>query len=146
MSNTNLNARNAMKTMQISEMLQTHTVHLKVRTNANGYPYLTFIRKSDREAENIYFSKELLKERTDIVKDADVHNLFFLDMQLVEVDVKNPTPGKAWRLARLGSSMEADASAFVFGASADHIDPTTGEIPGMRSIAPTQVKNTGLPF
>lgn len=125
----NVNTKTSMKTMQIEEMLETHTVHLKVRTNANGYPYLTFIRLEDREAENIYFSKELLKERTDIREGADVHSHFFLDMQLVEVEVKNPHPAKAWRLARLGSSMEAGKSAFVFGSSSDHVNPETGAIP-----------------
>jgi len=53
-----------MKTLSLKEFMQEKSfaqVIPVVRTNSNGYPFLTFTNSSN-EAENIYFSKSMLVE------------------------------------------------------------------------------------
>ena len=53
-----------MKTLSLKEFMQEKSfaqVIPVVRTNSNGYPFLTFTNSSN-EAENVYFSKSMLVE------------------------------------------------------------------------------------
>lgn len=56
-----------METLSVKEFCASKDitqVAAKVRTNANGYPFVTFINKAN-VAENVYFSKNAAVEVTD---------------------------------------------------------------------------------
>ena len=65
-----------MKTLSLKEFMQEKSfaqVIPVVRTNSNGYPFLTFTY-ADNKAENIYFSKSM----SEVVKDLEKVDIAFL--------------------------------------------------------------------
>lgn len=77
-----------MKTLSIQEFAQAGgfvQIAKNVRTNVNGYPFLTFITK-DNVAENIYFSKAMSKK---ISGDETVDKELITRLGLVIVEATN---------------------------------------------------------
>lgn len=72
--------KNALVTESVQDFMQKNglSVHNAVRTNANGYPYLTFINK-ENVAENVYFAKTI---SADYKKDQAVVKGFFTGLQI----------------------------------------------------------------
>lgn len=74
-----------------------------VRTNAKGYPFVTFIN-SKNEAENIYFTKKL----GHIAAGTAVDKALFSELQIVHV---NNAAGEArTKLSGMGESGRVEAS------------------------------------
>ena len=74
----------------------------RVRSNANGYCFLTFIT-ADNKAENVYFSKaldELTAEGTSVTKD------YLSDKEIAIVT--NSSGEIRWKVCSKGGSLRAD--------------------------------------
>ena len=113
MATTRSNRRNQVATQEVTNDLKVITVkqfcaennfvqvNNEVKTNVNGYPFVTFINK-DNKAENIYFSKEESLNH----KDGDpisVSDGFFDELQIAYT--KNAEGEERIKLVGPGSSM-----------------------------------------
>ena len=66
----------------------------EVRTNANGYPYVTFITP-DNNAENVYFSKEGSKS---VAKGQPITKGFFKDRRVSLTE--NANGEQRWKISK----------------------------------------------
>lgn len=80
-----------------------------VRENANGYPYITFIRQGPKgtEAENLYFSKNFSDS---VAEGTDVLGLFKSgNVKVAQIIYKDGRPTR-WKLVSADSGGYADIS------------------------------------
>lgn len=78
-----------------------------VRTNVNGYPYITFIDESNN-AENIYFSKNSSK---DFPKDTPIQKGFFDNISFVKVKYSDDREDQ-WKMTNGSGNRVTGASLF----------------------------------